>query len=59
MEDKKFVLVDGEVYFRGMTGIGPSTTRDISEAEVFDSKEAAMQSPAYSFSLMFFEPKEV
>lgn len=57
--EKKFVLFDGKVYFKKWTGIGPMSTKDIEEAETFDSKEEAMRSPAYTFSLTFFEPIEV
>ncbi len=61
MEEEKWILYDdnSKKYFRKWTGIGPSCTSDISEAEVFGSKQEAMQSPAFTFSMTFFEPKQV
>ncbi len=58
MEEKKWILQDtlNKKYFKKWTGIGPASTSDISEAEVFESKQEAMQSPAYTFSMTFFEP---
>ncbi|WP_348659045.1 hypothetical protein [uncultured Stutzerimonas sp.] len=46
------------VYFGGMTGIGPRYTENLDEAERFDSKRDAIQSPAYVHPLCFFEPAE-
>lgn len=53
---KKWVLKDGENYFKEWTGIGPAATQDIDEAKVFASKEDAMRSPAFTFGLTFYEP---
>lgn len=58
-ERKVFVLKDGDKYFREWTGIGPACTKKIFEAAQFDTKEDAMRSPAFTFSLTSFEPKEV
>lgn len=55
----KWILRDGDKYFKQMTGIGPMATTDIAEAECFDTKEEALQSPAMRFSLTFYEPLEV
>lgn len=41
------------------TGIGPCATKTRGEAERFPSKRKAMQSPAYSFALTFYEPEAV
>lgn len=61
MEKEKWVLRNslGGKYFSEWTGIGPASTDDVSKAEVFASKEEAMRSPAYTFSLTFFEPTKL
>lgn len=61
MEKEKWVLRNslGGKYFAKWTGIGPASTDDVSKAEVFASKEEAMISPAYTFSLTFFEPTKL
>jgi hypothetical protein len=67
MKKGEFVLVDtlqekkGKAfkYFKKMTGIGPMTTDDISQAEKFSSKQESYQSPAYAHCMCFFEPVEV
>lgn len=46
-------------YFKTMTGIGPMYTDNINEAKRFESKQVAFQSPAYCFSMTFFEPVEL
>ena len=58
IQPEEWILQDSmtKKYFRKWTGIGPSTTEDIYEAERFETKEDAMRSPAYSFSFSFFEP---
>ena len=47
------------VYLNCICGIGPVYTEELSEAERFNSKQEAMQSPAYAHSLCFFEPEEI
>ena len=67
MRKSTFVLQDSlatktrgkPVYFEKITGIGPAYTEVFNEAEKFDSKMDAMQSPAYAHSMCFFEPVEV
>ncbi len=54
-----WVLRDGRNYFQQWTGIGPCATQTRGEAERFVSKRKAMQSPAYSFALTFYEPEAV
>ena len=54
-----WILKDGETYFKSWTGIGPAGTKDVNEAERFESKQEAMQSPAFTFSLMSYEPIEL
>jgi hypothetical protein len=56
---QKWILKDRNRYFKKWTGIGPAMTDKIDEAELFYSKDAAMQSPAFRFSLTFFEPVEI
>ena len=46
-------------YFRDWTGIGPRGTRTPKEAARFKTKHDAMQSPAFTFSLMFYEPMPI
>lgn len=46
------------VYLKGISGIGPMYTESLDEAEKFNNKQDAMQSPAYSHPLCFFEPKD-
>ena len=47
------------VYLHYVTGIGPAYTDRLEEAEKFDSKVLAMESPAYMHSMCFFEPVEI
>lgn len=47
------------VYFCGMTGIGPKYTENKEDAEIFSSKQDALQSPAYANPMCFFEPVEI
>lgn len=54
-----WVLRHGSNYFQGWTEIGPRSTRTRGEAERFPSKRKALQSPAYSFALTFYEPEAV
>ena len=51
-----WVLRDGVNYFRGWGNIGPQCTKDKAEARRFATKKEAMQSHAYSFPIMSFEP---
>jgi hypothetical protein len=46
------------IYFQQMTGIGPMSTPNIEEAAEFETEQEAKQSPAYAFSLTFYEPEE-
>ena len=46
-------------YFMCWTGIGPASTNDPAEAARFPSEAAALQSPAYSFWLTFFQPEPI
>ncbi len=46
------------VYYAGQTAIGPMCTRDLAEAETFDSLESAQQCPAMLHTLSFFKPVE-
>lgn len=56
--ENKWVLKDSVsgYYFKCWTGIGPAGTESLDEAEIFDSKEDAMRSPAFTFSMTFYEP---
>ena len=54
-----WVLKDRRLYFRNWSGIGPRSTPDLCEAARFTTKEEAMRSPAYSFSLTSYNPVEV
>lgn len=56
---KFWVLKDGKNYFKQWTGIGPCATQKRGEAERFRTRKDAMQSPAYSFALTFYEPHPV
>lgn len=47
------------MYFREWTGIGPAATPELSEAQRFDSRQEACQSPAYTHWSSFYEPEEV
>jgi len=61
----QFVLVDTlatkkrgkPVFFGGMSGIGPRFCEEFSSAIKFEDKNKAMESPAFSHSLCFFEPQ--
>ncbi len=55
METEKWVLKDGDIYFKIWTGIGPCGTSNVEEAEVFSSKEEAMRSRAFTFSMTSYE----
>ena len=44
--------LNGDLYFREMTAIGPRCTDDITEAVRFPTMKAAKQHEAYSFSFM-------
>ena len=46
-------------YFKLMASIGPALCGDIGSAQKFESREAAVLHPAYSFPLTCFEPEEV
>ena len=47
------------VYFEAMTGIGPMYTEDFDKAEKFNTKQDAMNCPAFVNPLCFFEPHEI
>ena len=47
------------VYFEAMTGIGPMYTESLNKAEKFDTKQTAMNCPAFVHPLCFFEPHEI
>lgn len=47
------------IYFRMMTRIGPCNTDNADEAEKFDSKEAALRSPANRHMLSCYEAEEL
>jgi len=53
--------VDGGpvTYFEAMTAIGPMYTEDFDKAEKFETKQDAMNCPAFVHSLCFFEPYEI
>lgn len=55
----KWILKDGTHFFKQMTGIGPMSTSNIFEAQEFDTKEEALQSPAMRFALMTYVPAQV
>lgn len=57
--ENKWVLKDGDTYFKSWTGIGPAGTKDVEEAQLFDGREDALHSPAFTFSLMSYEPTEI
>lgn len=46
-------------WFKQMTAIGPMTTSVSAERAVFDSRQTAMQSPAYRHMLSCYEVVEV
>lgn len=54
-----WVLRDGRNYFCQWVRIGPLSTLVRGDAERFKSKREAMQSDAYSFPLMSYEPEAV
>lgn len=55
-----WVLRNGKSYFmEWIENFGPRCTPMRGEAKRFTSKRKAMQSPAYSFALMFFDPEAV
>lgn len=59
-----FVLKDKyrdgrDMYFACWTAIGPACTPKLEEAQRFESAMDAMQSPAFTHSLTFFEPHEI
>ncbi len=62
----RFVLVERvssnrsghPVYLKCMTGIGPMCTSKPGEAQIFDSRDQAVASPAFAFALASFEPEE-
>lgn len=56
---EKWVLKDGKTYFKSWTGIGPAGTNKVEEAEIFVTKEGAMQSRAFLFPLMSYEPYQI
>ena len=56
---KYWVLRDKKNYFKQWTGIGPMATQKLDEASQFKTKREAMQSPAYSFAMTFYEPEAV
>lgn len=58
---KYWVLRDSlsKKYLEQWTGIGPAATSKKSEAKRFRTRQAAMDSPAYTFALTFFEPVAV
>lgn len=56
---KYWVLKDGRQYFKTWTGIGPAATRRKNEAQRFQTKRDAMNSPAFTFVLTSYEPVEV
>lgn len=47
------------VYFEAMTCIGPMYTDDFDKAEKFETKQGAMNCPAFMHPLCFFEPHEI
>lgn len=47
------------IYFEKQTAIGPMGTADLDKAQRFDSKQAAMMTPAYMHALSFYEPQEL
>jgi hypothetical protein len=47
------------LYFARMTGIGPMTTPDLSEAATYATEEEARRSPACFHMFSFFEPERV
>lgn len=47
------------IYFREWIRIGPAATGDLALAHRFPTREAAIQSPAYSHFLSSYEPEEV
>ena len=54
-----WVLRDGRNYLEQWTGIGPCATQTRGDALRFPNKRTAMQHPAYSFALTFYEPEAV
>ena len=55
----KAAATDRDLWFKQMTGIGPMTTADLSEAERFGSEEEARQHPANRHMLAIFDPVEL
>lgn len=57
---KKWILKDSSSgsFFKQWTGIGPQSTDKEEEAMIFESKEEAMQSQAFTFALMDYNPKQ-
>lgn len=49
----------GRSWFKQWTAIGPQGTWDEAEAARFSSKQAAMQSPAFSFWGTFYRPEAI
>lgn len=47
------------IYFHEWTNIGPCGTRNLKQAERFKTKQAAMNSPAFTFPLTFYEPTPI
>ncbi len=45
-----------KTWFRRWTPIGPECTADRALAATFATKQDAMNSPAFTFALAFFEP---
>ncbi len=55
-----WVLRDREFYYREwIDGVGPRCAKTRGNAERFSSRRKAMQSEAYRFPLMSFEPEAV
>lgn len=46
-------------FYRDWTGIGPRGTYDLKQAERFCTKQEAKDSPAFTFSTMFYEPMPI
>lgn len=47
-----------DLWFKQMTGIGPMTTPDLTEAARFESEESARACPAMHHALSFYEIEE-
>lgn len=48
-----------DIYFAEWAPIGPRSTEILEDAKKFGSRFEAMQSPAYTFPLSFYEPTKV